>query len=194
MAQGLPICWLRQSTPSKPLVATPVSQVAEKCKVASTVTDNIPDSYTQLGSSVTESLSDVASNMAAPMFDQNTVTCLHQALGIDSIMSSIRRLTSQIQRNKEEENDDNCPPTIQIKLDDAESENEDDLDVEDEVTQFGSAFIKNKTAGSVNKSLTDMMNKACTSKADCQTLFKTLEKNRNDQATFHFCWCQQSTV
>lgn len=128
------------------------------------------------------------------MFDQNTVTCLHQALGIDSIMSSIRRLTSQIQRNKEEENDDNCPPTIQIKLDDAESENEDDLDVEDEVTQFGSAFIKNKTEGSVNKSLTDMMNKACTSKADCQTLFKTLEKNRNDQATFHFCWCQQSTV
>lgn len=109
-------------------------------------------------------------------------------------MSSIRRLTSQIQRNKEEENDDNCPPTIQIKLDDAESENEDDLDVEDEVTQFGSAFVKNKTEGSVNKSLTDMMNKACTSKADCQTLFKTLEKNRNDQATFHFCWCQQSTV
>lgn len=93
------------------------------------------------------------------MFDQNTVTCLHQALGIDSIMSSIRRLTSQIQRNKEEENDDNCPPTKQIKLDDAESENEDDLDLEDEVTQFGSAFVKNKTAGSVNKSLTDMMNK-----------------------------------
>lgn len=101
-------------------------------------------------------------------------------------MSSIRRLTSQIQRNKEEENDDNCPPTIQIKLDDAESENEDDLDVGDEVTQFGSAFVKNKTAGSVNKSLTDMMNKACTSKADCQALFKTLEKNRNDQATFQF--------
>lgn len=131
--------------------------------------------------------------MAAPMFDQNTVTCLHPALGIDSIMSLIRRLTSQIQRNKEEEND-NCLPTKQIKLDDAESENEDDLDVEDEVTQFGSAFIKNKTEGSVNKSLTDMMNKACTSKADCRTLFKTLEKNRNDQATFHFCWCQQSTV
>lgn len=63
------------------------------------------------------------------MFDQNTVTCLHPSLGIDSIMSLIRRLTSQIQRNKEEEND-NCLPTKQIKLDDAESENEDDLDVE----------------------------------------------------------------
>lgn len=68
-------------------------------------------------------------------------------------------------KNKEEENDDDCRPSKRIKLDHAESEDSDDnsdVELEDEVTRF----VKSKTAGSVNKSLADMMTKACTSTAD----------------------------
>lgn len=190
LAQGSPIRWLRQSTPSRPLFATPVQQVAEKRKVASTATrpNSIPDSYTQSGSSITGSSSDVTSKMAAPMLDQNTVDCLHQALGIDAIVSSIRQLTAQMHKSKEEENDDDCRPTKRIKLDHEESENEDDdsdVEIEDEVTRFGSAFVKSKTAGSVNKSLADMMNKACSSTADSDFVKDMREKyNRPSNVPF----------
>lgn len=72
-------------------------------------------------------------------------------------------------KDKEEKTDDDCRPTIRIKLDFAESENQDDdsdVEIEDEETGLGSAFSKSKTAYSVNKSLADMMNKACTSTAE----------------------------
>lgn len=74
LAQGSPIRWLRQSMSLFVTPVSQVSQVAEKRKVASTATkpNSIPDSYTQLCSTVTGSSSKVISNIAAPMFDQNT--------------------------------------------------------------------------------------------------------------------------
>lgn len=74
--------YLRQSTTSKSLLATPVRQVTEMHEAGSTASrsNNVPDSYTQSGSRVTGSWSDVTSKMAAPLLDQNTVTCLYQAL------------------------------------------------------------------------------------------------------------------
>lgn len=123
LAQGSPIRWLRQSAPSKqPLFATPVTHVAEKCKAASTATrpSSFLDSYTQYGSNVPGSSSEVNSNMAAPILDQNIVACLHQALGVNAIVSSIHQLTARMHQDKKEEIDDYCRPTKRIKLDHAE--------------------------------------------------------------------------
>lgn len=81
----------------------PVTQVAEKRKVASTPTtlSSIADSYTQSGLGVTGSSNEATSIISAPILDQNTVACLHQSLGIDAFVSSIRQLTAQMHKDKE---------------------------------------------------------------------------------------------
>lgn len=72
-----PIRWLRHSTVVIPLFGTPVAQDGKSAK------------HTQWGSS----FNDVTSNMEAPMLDQKIVASLHQALQIDSIVSSIKQLS-----------------------------------------------------------------------------------------------------
>lgn len=64
--------------------------------------------------------------MTAFILDENTVACLHQALGIDAIVNSIKQLTAHMHQDKKEETDDDFRSTKRIKLDHAEAENEDD--------------------------------------------------------------------
>lgn len=129
-----------------------------------------------------------------------TVASLHKALGLDTIVRSIKELSSLITDNKRreekhEEKDDDRPskPTILTNDDrdrddvsDTEEKADEDSDLEDlEDSRFGSAFSKSKTSSNVNKPLADMMSKASTSTADSDFVKDIREKyNRPSNVPF----------
>ena len=172
LAQGSPIRWLRHSSPNLSMIATPVSQLSDTRSVD--MTKNFPESASQSQSDlfITGSTHDVTPNMAAPMLDKNTVASLHHALGIDSIVSSIKELSSIISDNTKEEDYVSPPKRRKLLEESSESitdgrvseESEDEAEPDD--SRFGNAFKKCKTSGTVNKTLAEMMNRAGTSSAD----------------------------
>eukprot|EP00105_Crassostrea_gigas_P007473 XP_011421726.1 PREDICTED: uncharacterized protein LOC105324361 [Crassostrea gigas] len=184
----------------KPLIATPVAQFTEKRSSDVSAIKTFPDSAAQSDLSSTGNSTDVTPNMAAPMIDQHTVASLHKALGLDTIVRSIKELSSLITDNKRreekhEEKDDDRPskPTILTNDDrdrddvsDTEEKADEDSDLEDlDDSRFGSAFAKSKTSSNVNKPLADMMSKASTSTADSDFVKDIREKyNRPSNVPF----------
>lgn len=97
---------------------------------------------------------------------------LHQALGINAIVNSIRELSSLMSDKKQEDDDERPSKRLKLSSNDADSETDDKIDenseneLENHDSRFGSAFVKTKTSSNVNKPLADMMSMACTSTAD----------------------------
>lgn len=165
----------------KPLIATPVAQFTEKRSSDVSATKTFPDSASRSDLSSTGNSTDVTPKMAAPMIDQHTVASLHKALGLDTIVRSIKELSSLITDNKrreekhEEKDDDRPSKRMKLTKDDrdrddvsdTEEKADEDSDLEDlDDSRFGSAFVKSKTSSNVNKPLADIMSKASTSTAD----------------------------
>lgn len=201
LAQGSPIRWLRQSAPNiKPLIATAVAQFTEKRSSDVSASKTFPDSAARSGLSSTGNSTDVTPNMAAPMIDQHTVASLHKALGLDTIVRSIKELSSLItdskRRDEKHEEKDDDRPSKRMKLtnddrdrddvSDIEEKADEDSDLEDlDDSRFGSAFAKSKTSSNVNKPLADMMSKASTSTADSDFVKDIREKyNRPSNVPF----------
>jgi hypothetical protein len=120
--------------------------------------------------------------MAAPfVLDNDTVSSFHQALGLNDIVNSISHLSSLVKStlkrkssDKEESSKKRFRPDDNVAFeqqhessDDGNgSEEESHSGDDDDVSRFGNAFSKDKTAANVNSSLASMLNQACTTPAD----------------------------
>lgn len=121
LAQGSPIRWLRHSVACSNVYATPVSCIASAPSAVQLSSSFHVQGKAYLDSGFTGStftLTSTSASMAAPMLiNDETVSSLHQALGLNDIVHSIGQLTSLVKTSMKQKFSEKDSSKKSLKLD-----------------------------------------------------------------------------